>query len=136
MGYRSDVVIAFAFKTKEQIDEVMAVYKMRPFVSEHALVDDWTVREWGDVWGLTFSCESYKWYDTYEDIQGLEDMARVVQMFAEERKDAFPFAYRKIRIGEDYNDIEHDTDANDVGDDLIDILHDRVNIHREIQINF
>jgi hypothetical protein len=28
MGYRSDVIIAYVFKTKEQLDEVWAVYCM------------------------------------------------------------------------------------------------------------
>ena len=32
MGYGSDVVIAFAFDTKEQIEEVLAIYRMHQFV--------------------------------------------------------------------------------------------------------
>jgi galactose mutarotase-like enzyme len=58
MGYRSDIVIAFAFKTKEQIDEVMAVYRINYFVQRHGLAEHWDIHEWDDCWGLTYTAES------------------------------------------------------------------------------
>jgi hypothetical protein len=136
MGYRSDVAIAFVFSKKEQIDEVLAIYQMRPFVSEHDLVECWTVRDWDGVWGLTYSAESIKWYDSYEDVQGLEDMVTVVETFAEERGDAFPYAYCKLSVGEEDDDIERVYDNNDAGSELSSKLFDRMDIHREIQTNF
>ena len=136
MGYNSDVAIAFAFKEKEQIDEVLAIYQMRPFVSEHNLVEKWTVQDWNGVWGLTFSSLGSKWYDSYEDVQGLEDMIDVVKTFAEERGDAFPYAYCKLRIGEEDDDIERVYEHNDAGLDLIDNLYDRMDIRRELQLEF
>jgi hypothetical protein len=136
MGYNSDVAIAFAFKEKEQIDEVLAIYQMRPFVSEHSLVEQWTVRYWNGVWGLTFSSLGSKWYDSYEDVQGLEDMIDVVKTFADERGDAFPYAHCKLRVGEDDDDTERVYEHNDAGLDLIDNLYDRMDIRRELQLEF
>jgi len=136
MGYRSDVAIAFAFKEKEQIDEVLAIYQMRPFVSEHNLAEQWTVRDWNGVWGLTFVADSVKWYDSYEDVQGLEDMVEVVKTFAEERGNAFQYAYCKLRIGEEDDDIERVYDSNDVGSYVENVLFERISIRRELQLEF
>ena len=136
MGYRSDVAIAFVFSEKEQIDEVLAIYQMRPFVSEHNLVEAWKIRDWGGVWGLTFSSLGSKWYDYYEDVQGLEDMDTVVKTFAEERGAAFPYAYCKLRVGEDDDDMERVYEHNDAGLDLLDNLYDRMDIRRELQLEF
>jgi hypothetical protein len=136
MGYMSDVAIAFVFSEKEQIDEVLAIYQMRPFVSEHNLVEAWKIRDWGGVWGLTFSSLGSKWYDSYEDVQGLEDMLDVVKTFADERGDAFPYAHCKLRVGEDDDDTERVYEDNDAGCGLIGVLYERVDIRREIITNF
>lgn len=136
MGYMSDVAIGIAFNTKEQIDEVLAIYQMRPFVSEHDLVKQWTVRDWNGVWGLTFNVLGVKWYDSYEDVQGLEDMVNVVKTFADERGDAFPYAHCKLRIGEDDEDTERVYDHNEPGTDIAHVLYERMYIRRELQIDF
>lgn len=136
MGYRSDVAIGFAFNTKEQIDEVLAIYQMRPFVSEHNLVEAWKIRDWNGVWGLTYRAEGIKWYESYEDVQGLEGMVDVVKTFADERGDAFPYAHGKLRIGEDDDDTECVYDYNEAGSELIDNLYDRMSIRRELQLEF
>lgn len=136
MKYRSDVAIGFAFTTKEQIDEVLAIYQMRPFVSEHDLVEEWTVRDWDGVWGLTYSADSIKWCDSYEYVQGLEDMVDVVQIFVEGRGDAFPYAYCKLRIGENDDDFERAFGHNAAGSGLEQALWKRMDIRRELIINF
>ena len=149
MGYRSDVVIAFAFQTKEQIDEVLAIYRMNQHVQKHDLGKCWNVHDWGDCWGLTYEAVSIKWYPRYEDVQGFEHMYNVEQTFAEERVDAamapdedgkqqlvcmFPYAYRKLRIGENDDDVEWHTDSND--GNLEGVLWDRINLRREIETDF
>jgi hypothetical protein len=53
-------------------------------------------------------------------------------MFEEERED-FSYAYRLIRIGENYEDIETDSCGTD--DDLNDELYHRVDLKREIITN-
>lgn len=135
MGYRSDVAIAYVFQHKEQVDEVLAIYQMHPFVQKHDLAKEWQVHEWGGRWGLTYTASYVKWYDSYEDVQGFEHMFDVVQQFVEER-DVFLYAYRKIRIGEEDQDIEHSSDSNDPDGELTDELYDRMKLRREIETDF
>jgi hypothetical protein len=135
MGYRSDVVLVYVFKHKEQIDEVLAIYRMHPLVQAHDLAKDWEVHDWNGMWGLTYQVEGTKWYDSYEDVQGFEHMFDVVQKFVEER-DVFLYAYRGIRIGEEDTDIEHGSDSNDPDGELIDELYERVSLRRDIITNF
>ena len=134
MGYRSDVVIAFAFESKEQIDEVMAIYRMDHRVQKHGLETAWTIHDWNGVWGLTYSAESIKWYnEAYEDVQGVEYMLTVVKQFDDEREE-FNYAYRMIRIGEEDSDIETYNYSNHA--DLEEVLWDRIALHREIRTDF
>jgi hypothetical protein len=63
-------------------------------------------------------------------------MADVVKTFADERGDAFPYAYCKLRVGEDADDTDRMYDHNDAGLDLIDNLYDRMDIRRELQLGF
>lgn len=148
MGYRSDIVIAFVFKTKDQVEEVMAIYRMHNFVQQHDLEKLWTIHDWEDCWGLTYTADNVKWYESYEDVRGLEHMKHVVQTFAEERVDVgetdqdgkqevlhlFPYAYRMMRLGENLDDVETDDDCNDRV--LEDVLYDRMTIRREIETDF
>jgi hypothetical protein len=149
MGYRSDIVIAFAFETKEQVDEVLAIYRMNQHVQKHDLAKEWQVREWGDCWGLTYQADSVKWYDSYEDVQGFEHMLNVVETFANERIDVametdpdgkqalvqmFPYASHKLRIGENDDDIEWYATSND--SNLEEVLYERMNLRREIETDF
>lgn len=135
MGHRSDVVLAYVFKHKEQIDEVMAIYRMHPLVQAHDLAKDWEVHDWNGMWGLTYQVEGTKWYDTYDDVQGYEHMFDVVQQFVEER-DVFLYAYRKLRIGEDDTDIEYGDDCSDPDGELMYELYERVSLRRDIITNF
>lgn len=135
MGYRSDVIIAYVFKTKEQLDEVMAIYRMHPFVQTYDLAKEWNVHDWDGTWGLTYQVEGIKWYDNYEDVQGYEHMFDVVQQFVEER-DVFLYAYRKLRIGEDDADVEGTADYYDPDGELIAELYERVSLRRDIITNF
>jgi hypothetical protein len=150
MGYHSDIAIALAFKTREQIDEVLAVYAMHPLVQKHDLTKCWEVHDWNGAWGLTYQNVSVKWYQNYENVQGLEHMADLVATFADERGvdvgetdengkqeivHLFPYAFRLVRVGEDDGDGE--TQTNEAGGGgLADELYDRLNIRREIETDF
>lgn len=148
MGYRSDIVIAFAFKTREQIEEVLAVYQMHQFVQKHRLAEVWTIHEWDGCWGLTYHAESVKWYEGYEDVIGINHMENVVHDFAEQRGEdvgqidndgkqqiivAFPYAYRMLRIGENDDDVQHESDCNS---NLDDELRERLRLVRYIETDF
>lgn len=135
MGYRSDIAIAYVFQHKEQVEEVRAIYQMHPLVQAHDLTKEWEVHDWNGKWGLTYTAAYVKWYEGYEDVQGFEHMFDVVQKFVEER-DVFLYAYRKIRIGEEDQDIDTTRDDNDPDGELIDELYDRLGVVREIRTDF
>ena len=127
MGYRSEVLLAVAFETKEQLEEVWAVYCLHKFVQEHDIAKQWTRTD--EVYPtLWVSVENVKWYESYEDVQAFEHMKDLADTFAVERD--FAFAWLKYRIGEDINDIEVVDDGNH--DDLRDYLYDRAHLRREI----
>jgi hypothetical protein len=140
MGYRSDVVIGFAFKDKAQIDELMAVYRMDPRVQKNDLEAAWKISERDDVVFLYYADDHVKWYESYEDVQGLEYMRTLVNTFDEERGRGegdlplFPFAFRFIRIGEEDQDVVTNAADNDM--DLMEELWERMTLTREINTNF
>ena len=134
MGYRSDVVLAVALNDKVQLDEVLAIYQMHEFVQKHDLAIAWEIRDWDGVWGMTYTAEDVKWYEDYEDVKGLEHMLELVQTFGVERGENFPFAYYKIRIGEDLEDVHTEADGND--GDLESALYDRMSVNRSIETSF
>lgn len=134
MGYTSDALLAVAFETKEQLEEVWAIYCLHKFVQEHDLAKAWTRTD--KAWTHTdtvyptlwVSVQNVKWYESYEDVQGFEHMHTVAQTFADERD--FKYAWIKYRVGEDINDIEVVDDAN--SEDLREYLYDHSYIRREI----
>jgi hypothetical protein len=140
MGYRSDVVICFAFKAKAQIDELMAVYRMDPRVQKNDLESAWKISERDNAVFLYYAADYVKWYESFDDVQGLEYMRTLVNTFDEERGRGegdlplFPFAFRFIRIGEEDPDVETDASDNDM--DLMEELWDRMSLRREIETTF
>jgi hypothetical protein len=140
MGYRSDVVIGFAFKAKAQIDELMAVYRMDPRVQHNDLEAAWKISERDDVVFLYYAADYVKWYESFDDVQGLEYMRTLVNTFDEERGRGegdlplFPFAFRFIRIGEEDPDVETNAADNDM--DLMEELWERMTLSREINTDF
>jgi hypothetical protein len=73
------------------------------------------------------------WYEGDETYDAVMHMLTTLLMFEEERE-GFSYAYRLIRIGESYEDIETDSCGTD--DDLNDELYHRMDIKREIITNF
>jgi hypothetical protein len=140
MGYGSDVVIGFAFKAKAQIDELMAVYRMDPRVQKLGLETAWKISERDNAVFLYYAADYVKWYESFDDVQGLEYMRTSVNTFDEERGRGegdlplFPFAFRFFRIGEDEQDIETHYAHSDM--DLMDQLWDRMSLRREIETTF
>jgi hypothetical protein len=140
MGYRSDVVIGFAFKAKAQIDELMAVYRMDPRVQHNDLESAWKISERDNAVFLYYAADYVKWYESFDDVQGLEYMRTLVNTFDEERGRGegdlplFPFAFRFIRIGEEDPDVETDASDNDM--DLMEELWERMTLSREINTDF
>tara|TARA_R110000737_G_scaffold26506_1_gene45249 strand:- start:821 stop:1258 length:438 start_codon:yes stop_codon:yes gene_type:complete len=105
MGYRSDVYIAVAFDSKKRMDEVMAVYALNTDVQKHNLVNDWVIKD-DNI--LYFHVDNVKWYDDYEWVQGYKHMFELLKKFYEAR--GFSSAYRLVRIGEEREDVEDESD--------------------------
>lgn len=135
MGYRSEVCLAVVVKTAAQADELMAIYAMHPLVQEYDLANQWVRTDTTDAVFFHYYSNYSKWYEGYGDVQGMEHMLTLAKTFSEERiQQGFPYAAVKVRIGEEYQDIEtnnHSSDAN-----LEDALLERVNIHRSIAVDF
>ena len=136
MGYRSDILIAVAFKTKTQFDEVWAVYCMDPMVQKHNLAEQWTRSDEDEHTPVIFYYEEgIKWYENYDDVKGIERMLTLVEEFYENRK--LPFAWLKYRVGEDLKDTEVEEYCSDSdGTDLLGELWKRANIERRIEHSF
>ena len=134
MGYRSDVLIAVAFKDNAHRDEVVAVYRMNPLVQKHDLATAWTTHD-GAYPVLWYYEESTQWYDGYGDVQGIEHLLNVVSDFAEERE--MPYAAVHYRVGEDINDTET-TEHGEADPDgsMLSFLWDMCGIERRITHNF
>jgi hypothetical protein len=130
MGYRSDVYIAVAFANEEDMKEVMAVYAMNPHVQKLNLLERWDIRD-GNI--LYFEEKCTKWYDGYEEVQGIEHMLSLVDDFFYSERE-IPLAYRAIRIGEDADDIEQREQHGDGDGSLIAMLWDNMCISIQVEI--
>jgi hypothetical protein len=137
MGYRSDVLIAIAFKTKTQRDEIWAAYCIDPRVQKYGLAGVWKNSNEDEFTPILYYYqESIKWYESSEDVQGIEHMRDVAEQFEEHR--GMPFAWLRYRIGEELTDVEVEEYHTDDGgeDDLIGELWQRANIERRIDHSF
>ena len=142
MGYRSDVVIAVAMASKENMDELLSVYALNMYVQKDNLLPEWEVGEYQDAWVAMYTAEYVKWYDSYDDVKGLSALPKLAETFWEER--GLPYAYRFIRVGEEYEDIEvscNESDSNEIdktGSHLADLLGDALQVQTTItnEVNF
>ncbi len=129
MGYRSDVYIAVAFDNEKDMKEVIAVYAMNEHVQKHNLLEQWEIKD-DNI--LYFEETSTKWYDKYEAVEGIQYMLALADDFHSERD--MPLAYRAIRIGEELDDIEEQYEHGGGDGGLIEMLWDRMNIIRQVEI--
>lgn len=148
MSYYSQVVLAVAFKTPEQADEVMAVYAMIPEVQTFDLTAKWARHQVKGATLLVYTSEQAKWAEEiYDDVKALRKMLTLVQEFANSRTDigmipddsdkpelicTFPFAWRELEIGESLNDTRDEGDCNDL--DLEELLMDTFEVERRMVI--
>ena len=134
MGYRSDVVLMAVFANAEQHDEVMAVYRMHPNVQKLDLEKAWRRVDLNDGEVVRiYEGNDVKWYESYEDVQGLEYLSSLLADFHEERQ--FNYAWGNVRIGEEETDIVYDVFSPD-SNYLIDIVYHGLAIERSIRLGF
>ena len=129
MGYYSEVHIAVAFANADDLKEVVAVYTIDPRVQKHNLLQEWEIKD-DNI--LYYHADYVKWYDSFDDVTGIEHMLHLADKFYEERD--MPVAYRFIRIGEEGADVEDRYEHG--GDDgtLIEKLYDGMSVIRQVEI--
>jgi hypothetical protein len=136
MGYRSDVCLMAVLKNKAHAEEVMAVYRMELSVQKHKLEKEWR-RVDMDSGAVVFIYEGeyVKWYDGFEDVQGLLHLQTVLQQFADERNMSSAWGF--ARVGEESSDLEYEvlliSDSEEDTDALIDIVYDNLGISRKVE---
>ena len=129
MGYRSDVYIGVAFASEDDLTEVLAVYTIDPRVQKHNLLEQWDIKD-DNI--LYFEETSTKWYDSYDEVEGIEHMLHLADKFHEERDMAV--AYRFIRIGEEDTDVEDRYEHGGDNGALIDKLFEGMSIIRQVEV--
>lgn len=106
MGYRSEVKAVFYTK---KVDEWPM---LRLFVDENfpkELKDNLEIiksHAYSGYSGYVFSAEDVKWYDGLPDVKAFNKFLADYEGLVDGDKDAPPWGYEFVRIGEDYEDIE------------------------------
>lgn len=129
MGYRSDVVLAVAFETPEQMEEVLAVYAMDPLVQKHNIMQEWRMDDCHPR--MVYFAESVKWYPEFEDVQAVHNIETVAGEFASKR--GFDYGVYYLRFGEDADDKEEVYSGSDT--DLAHALSGLVTVYHSIGLN-
>ena len=99
MGYRSDVGIVVAFKTREDMEKVIATYKMNPDVQRLDLFAEWSIYESKEVCFLQYKNSYVKWYDEYDDVKAIRYLTKLVESFGGEQD--MTYAWKEVNVGED-----------------------------------
>ena len=96
MGYRSDVGIIVAFDNLDNMKEVLAVYLLDPRVKKYELMQHWNIYEYDTSKDASYMSDAiyylqlnecdWKWYDSYDDVQGLKYLCELADKFVEERR--------------------------------------------------
>jgi len=99
MGYYSDVGIVVAFNNRDDMEKVIATYKMNPDVQRLDLFAEWTIYESDDVHFLEYKNTYVKWYDDYDDVKAIRYLTKLVESFGEEQD--MTYAWKELNVGED-----------------------------------
>ena len=129
MGYRSDVVLAVAFETQEQMNEVLAIYAMDSLVQKHNVMQEWRMDDCHPR--MVYFAEGVKWYPRFEDVRAVQNIETVAGEFASKR--GFEYGVYYLRYGEDPRDIEEVYSGSDR--ELAHALSDLVTIYHSIEID-
>jgi hypothetical protein len=138
MGYRSDVGIVVAFKTREDMEKVIAIYKMDVDVQRLDLFAEWSIYEGKDVYFLQYKNEHVKWYDDYEDVVGIRNLPKLAESFGEAQD--IPYAWKELNVGEDGAIHENSgssrpTELEEFCDDMLGVTHPEINFGTENSVN-
>ena len=138
MGYRSDVGIIVAFETREDMEKVIAIYKMDVDVQRLDLFAEWSIYEGRDVCFLQYRNEHVKWYDDYEDVVGIRNLPKLAESFGETQ--GIPYAWKELNVGEDGAIHENSgssrpTELEEFCDDMLMVTHPEIHFGTEHSVN-
>ena len=138
MGYRSDVGIIVAFKTREDMEKVIATYKMDVDVQRLDLFAEWSIYEGKEVCFLQYRNEHVKWYDDYEDVVGIRNLPKLAESFGEAQ--GIPYAWKELNVGEDGAIHENSgssrpTELEEFCDDMLMVTHPEIHFGTEHSVN-
>ena len=138
MGYRSDVGIVVAFKTREDMEKVIAIYKMDVDVQRLDLFAEWSIYEGKEVCFLQYRNEHVKWYDDYEDVVGIRNLPKLAESFGEAQDT--PYAWKELNVGEDGAIHENSgssrpTELEEFCDDMLMVTHPEIHFGTEHSVN-
>lgn len=107
MGYRSQVKAVFYTEDKEKWP-VLKLYMEENFPKEWSL----ELIESSHYYGYVFSAGDIKWYESYPDVQAFDAFVDAYRNLIDSESSTLSWAYEFIRIGEDTEDIETDSEGN------------------------
>ena len=134
MGYRSDVGIIVAFKTRLDMEKVIAIYKMDVDVQRLDLFAEWSIYAGRGVYFLQYKNEHVKWYDDYEDVVGIRNLPKLAESFGETQN--IPYAWKELNVGEDGAIHENSgssrpTELEEFCDAMLDVTHPEIHFGTE-----
>jgi hypothetical protein len=124
MGYRSEVAYVIRFADKEKLDTFIGVQLVKK--DEHitqALKELTQIETTEEQQFLFFHADDVKWYDDYPDVKVHHNfMHDAVDMFED-------CAWVFLRCGEQYDDVQEESDGDDAWDlcDFISIQRPSIN---------
>ena len=138
MGYRSDVGIIVAFKTREDMEKVIATYKMDVDVQRLDLFAEWSIYEGREVCFLQYRNEHVKWYDDYDDVMGIRHLTKLTESLGEAQD--MPYAWKELNVGEDGAIHENSgssrpTELEEFCDAMLDVTHPEIHFGTEHSVN-
>ena len=107
MGYRSEVKAVFYTEDKEEWP-VLKLYMEENFPKELSL----ELIESSHYYGYVFSAGDVKWYDSDSDVQAFDAFVDAYRNLIDSESSTLSWVYEFIRIGEDSNDIETDSEGS------------------------
>ena len=110
MGYRSEVLCAVGFPTREELVQYMTFHKLKDYPSDTRVTLDEFISKAkffeGDGYSIAFhQYSSIKWYENYEDIQIVLQFITGACAFMHNEADREAVG-KILRIGEEQGDIE------------------------------
>ena len=138
MGYYSDVGIVVAFKTRLDMEKVIATYKMDPDVQRLDLFAEWSIYEGKEVCFLQYKNTYIKWYDDHEDVVGIRNLWKLAEAFGEAQDT--PYAWKELNVGEDgaiheNSGSSRSTELEEFCDDMLTVTHPVIYFGTEHSVN-